>query len=932
MAEPAAKKAKTGEAEPADKKEGEEEKPVVDEAPKELEDDALADSSPKIKEPVAFRTEDTTLNVVPSTFGNVLMTLSDGGLQYLLAGARANVGLSSGRYMFEAKVVEVMNPAEDPAARQKTPMPRSQLCLGFSTSGSELFLGEGTDGVCFDTEGNLIFNKKKSKVSQKFGSGDTLAVVLNLDDSSPNKNTISLFKNGERASPPQALPEQLVGKALHPTLTFKNLSVHYNFGPAPLSPLPFTCRMISDASTKDSVVLKKTPAPKDGKYDVVFPVCLPDEGTFDWLDTFLQKNPNYTELSDRSILRWAELSGLNRGKANNAKNSNDKPDMGFGIQMMDDGSVRRVIQHAAPIQPRSYVVMEVKSNLLKDERKEAVAKWPASSFKRTSMVMMGDASTVPKAFKEYSQTLILAAKQEASDAEFKTKKAEEKRKKLVEKRQKELEKERKKALKQQKKMQEAMKKKLEDEKKKKELADKGEEAKDGEEEEEKKEEDKEEEEEEDEKEDEEMPEAEEAPPKVELTAEEKRQAFCKKQVPDLTAYNLNTAFVKFSVPEKDEGFDDIKFEWAKAEKCKEYVKSWIQDRKLTTRVEDLTPSEWSVNKFKEWQKALQGWHQKQNQYRAALSKKAADKAAKEAAKAAKKAAKEKAQQEAEAKKKAEEAAKAAKAAAGGEEEKEEGKEAEAAKEPEPMDVEEEKEEEEEQETGKIDFDKLDVFGVEDILDVGAGEPLFMQFAFEDWTMMSLRFEIHLLTHSFKRDVNDPDRIGIHADHLAFYYNKYFKKQLSTKFYGVETVKELLELIRDTVVVNRKNQVVEPQLPDDMESLGIFIMLTEEARRDRNRRIDLGDDSAKLKLTQPQGAAALQGGAAGAVRPVAGVVAARPFGATQPGVAPIRPAANPWAARPGFVQPAQFRPMGGAPAYGQARPFQQQWGRPQWRPS
>merc|ERR1712194_837769 len=330
------------------------------------------------------------------------------------------------------------------------------------------------------------------------------------------------------------------------------------------------------------------------------------------------KNPNYTELSDRSILKWAELSGLNRGKANNAKNSIDKPDMGFGIQMMDDASVRRVIQHAAPIQRRSYVVMEVKSNLVKDERKEAVAKWPASGFKRTAMVMMGGSSSVPKEFKDYSQKMILAAKQEASDAEFKIKKAEDKRKKLVEKRTKELEKERKKALKKQKKMQEAMKKKLEDEKKKKELADKGEEAKEGEE-------------------DEEMEDAEEDPPKVELTAEEKRQAFCKKNVPDLTAYNLNTAFVKFSVPEKDEGFDDIKYEWGKADKCKDYVRTWIQDRKLTTRVEDLTPSEWSVNKFKEWQKALQGWHQKQNQYKAALGKKAADKVAKEAAKAAKKA-------------------------------------------------------------------------------------------------------------------------------------------------------------------------------------------------------------------------------------------------------------------------------------------------------
>merc|ERR1719476_418594 len=116
--------------------------------------------------------------------------------------------------------------------------------------------------------------------------------------------------------------------------------------------------------------------------------------------------------------------------------------------------------------------------------------------------------------------------------------------------------------------------------------------------------------------------------------------------------------------------------------------------------------------------------------------------------------------------------------------------------------------------------------------------------------MSLRFELNLLAHSFCKDVSDPDRIGIHVDHLQFYYQKYFKKSLNVRFYGVETTKELLEFIRDTVVLGPKSQVVETLLPDHMESLGIFAMLTEESRRDRMRRIDLGDESAKLKLSQP----------------------------------------------------------------------------------
>merc|ERR1711874_483395 len=84
---------------------GKEEVEVVEEA-KEPEKNAKKDTSAKIKEKVTFLTPDTTLNVLPSTVGNMLSSLQDGGLGNLVAGARASVGVKSGRYMFEAKIVE----------------------------------------------------------------------------------------------------------------------------------------------------------------------------------------------------------------------------------------------------------------------------------------------------------------------------------------------------------------------------------------------------------------------------------------------------------------------------------------------------------------------------------------------------------------------------------------------------------------------------------------------------------------------------------------------------------------------------------------------------------------------------------------------------------------------------------------------------------
>merc|ERR1712066_1053663 len=111
------------------------------------------------------------------------------------------------------------------------------------------------------------------------------------------------------------------GKTLYPHVCYKGAVVHVNFGPHVLAPLPFKCRLVQDAS-KGDVSVAKADTPAGGKHDLIVPVGLPDEGTFDWLDMFLEKNKDYTELSDRAILSWAEKSGITRPKGYAARASN----------------------------------------------------------------------------------------------------------------------------------------------------------------------------------------------------------------------------------------------------------------------------------------------------------------------------------------------------------------------------------------------------------------------------------------------------------------------------------------------------------------------------------------------------------------------------------------------------------------------------------
>lgn len=158
-------------------------------------------------------------------------------------------------------------------------------------------------------------------------------------------------------------------------------------------------------------------------------------------------------------------------------------------------------------------------------------------------------------------------------------------------------------------------------------------------------------------------------------------------------------------------------------------------------------------------------------------------------------------------------------------------------------------EEEEKQNAKADesFEALDVFGVQDILNIGNDVPLFREFQHEDWTMTALRFELYLLAHAVRKDAGDPERPGIHIDHLAFYYGKYYKRTLSTRDYGIESFKEIVEMVDDTIFITPRG-ILEPLIDGELENPQVFAKLAEEARRHRAICLDLGEESALLRLS------------------------------------------------------------------------------------
>uniref|UniRef100_A0A7S2LEP9 SPRY domain-containing protein n=1 Tax=Zooxanthella nutricula TaxID=1333877 RepID=A0A7S2LEP9_9DINO len=752
---------------------------------KEKERDAPADARPKVGERARFLLQDCTMNAVPADTGGLLMALREGGCRFLAAGARASLGVRAGRYMFEVKGVEELSEGQ-PAAK---PI----LRIGFSLRGSSPLVGDAEDSICFDSDGFLWYNKKKTKIVQKGRpwKGAVVAVVMNLEKGGPNAGTISLFVDGARETEPQRLPDPLLGQALYPTVMFKCVSVHVNFGPAPHRPLPFQCRLLEDAAAADVAVEQQPSSPKPGGCEVLFPVFLPDQGAFDWADEFLEKNPRCKELSDRAMVDWALRSNLVRNKAlSKLEVSSDKPGMGFGLPALDDSAALKAVMRFAPLMPRDFLVMEVRGNLLKADREAALKNFVAPAFKKVAVVMIGEPGDD---FKRRTQQLVLKGKQDKLDAEHSQKRSNAERARQVE------------AMKKtQQRMANERKRKLEATMRAKERAAKiakGEKVEDPKEEEPPKEE-----------------EESVAPiddellgpaPRAVLSEEEKQMWFRKAPggIPDIAMPALTSAIAKFSLPEREEGFDEIRYQWYPKEKATEHFNSWVRDRKKAMPMDDLQPSDWFRKKHSCWVRDMAVWQTAHKAYQAREAKEAAEaKVAKEAREA------------------------------------KEGKALGAVK-----DVSKAKDDRDPTKFLEQEMKQhgLDVFAVENICDVGGGVPLFAEFGLGDWALLSLRYELHLVVHALRRDCPDPDRRGIRVEQMPFYYSKYFKKPLATKSFGFDTMEAVLEYIEDTIGVDPSTGDLESFVAEDHTSNDIFVKLAEESRRFRQRRVLTGEENVLM---------------------------------------------------------------------------------------
>eukprot|EP00971_Amphidinium_carterae_P032545 640838-Amphidinium_carterae.1 len=91
---------------------------------------------------------------------------------------------------------------------------------------------------------------------------------------------------------------------------------------------------------------------------------------------------------------------------------------------------------------------------------------------------------------------------------------------------------------------------------------------------------------------EELEEEEKQPPTVELTEDEKAQVFLRKEFDDIVPSVMTHEFLRFTLPDGDEGFDEIQYEWQGPPECFEYMDNYKKRAKLFTKVDEIMPSDW----------------------------------------------------------------------------------------------------------------------------------------------------------------------------------------------------------------------------------------------------------------------------------------------------------------------------------------------------
>lgn len=233
------------------------------------------------------------------------------GFCFCWSGVRCTHGVSRGKAYYECKLTEAL-PVDFGEDHQET-NPHI-VRVGWSMDTTSFQLGEEPNSYGYGGTGKFATSNKFVNYGEKFGIGDVIGCLLDLDSRPPN---MSYAKNGRWLGVAQPLHGFQVGKketSLFPHILTKNIRFEVNFGQqAPWFPPAPGFMYIMQFPVNERVRGLKPPSTKSS-CEMIMIIGLPGSGKTTWGINKAKTNPEmrYNIIGTDTLIDKMKVMGLPR--------------------------------------------------------------------------------------------------------------------------------------------------------------------------------------------------------------------------------------------------------------------------------------------------------------------------------------------------------------------------------------------------------------------------------------------------------------------------------------------------------------------------------------------------------------------------------------------------------------------------------------------
>ncbi|XP_043694287.1 heterogeneous nuclear ribonucleoprotein U-like protein 1 isoform X2 [Telopea speciosissima] len=330
---------------------------------------SVPNSSPsEAKQRVVLNPADCNLDFDVEGNGLQGHALHEQGFAYCWSGARANVGITGGKYCFGCKIISAQ-----PVDMEDTPPDQKHVCRVGISRGDDAVgnLGETEHSYGFGGTGKFSNAGKFTDYGSKFGVGDTIVCAVNLENRplaffgfSKNGQWLGTAKQFDAGPRGLAVVDSPVRKlewesALYPHVLLKNVVVQLQFSAEDgLVPQEGYKPWASALEDGNAIMGPRFSSPKD--CEVLMMVGLPASGKTTWAEKWVKEHPEkcYVVLGTNLALEQMKVPGLLR-KQNYGERFERLMDRATGI-------FNTLLSRAAKT-PRNYILDQ--TNVYKSARK-----------------------------------------------------------------------------------------------------------------------------------------------------------------------------------------------------------------------------------------------------------------------------------------------------------------------------------------------------------------------------------------------------------------------------------------------------------------------------------------------------------------------------------------------------------------------------------